>query len=173
MHLWEERKIWPKRRLPPEIIESSIIRAVSNPNNMGHWVTMVTTEVAVLKEVTTSVCRLWLGSDGIVRMTNLPGTEETIKEAMENIAAGSILLGGVKSPVVVDIRKIKSITKEARDYYSGEETAKFTTACAILVGSPVTKAIGNFYLLINKTDFPLKLFSSETLAVDWLRGFVR
>jgi len=134
---------------------------------------MNTAEVVVLREVTTSVCRLWIGSDGILRMTNLPGTEETIIEARENVAVGSKLQGGGKSHVLVDIRGIKSITKEARDYYSGDEAAKYTSACAILVGSPLTKVIGNFYLGINKTSFPLKIFSSEAMAVEWLRGFLK
>ncbi|MDH5542463.1 MAG: hypothetical protein OEY64_05820 [Nitrospinota bacterium] len=116
--------------------------------------------------------RIWLGDDGIIRMESHPGAEEALKDAMENIAAGARLMDGKKGVALVDIRNIKSITKNAREYYSGPETAEVTKACAILVGSPLTKVIGNFYMRINKTIFPLRLFSSESSAISWLKGFI-
>ena len=126
----------------------------------------------VADDVHCRTTRIWLGDDGIVRMESHPGAEETLKDAMENIAAGANLMDGKKGVALVDIRNIKSITKNAREYYSGPETAKVTKACAILVGSPLTKVIGNFYMRINKTIFPLKLFSSESSAISWLKGFI-
>jgi len=122
-------------------------------------------------EVNCRTTKIWLGEDGIVRMESLPGAEETLEDSIENITAAAKFSNGEKSLALVDIRNLKSITKPAREYYSGPETAKVTKACAILVGSPVTKVIGNFYLKLNKTIFPLRLFYSEASAVSWLKGF--
>jgi hypothetical protein len=47
------------------------------------------------------------------------------------------------------------------------------SAAALLIGSPLTRAIGNFFMGLNKPLIPTRLFTSETEALAWLKGFVR
>jgi hypothetical protein len=41
---------------------------------------------------------------------------------------------------------------------------------ALLVGSPVTRVIGNFFIGLNKPRWPVRLFRSESDALAWLGG---
>ena len=45
-------------------------------------------------------------------------------------------------------------------------------AIALLVGSPLSRVIGNFFVGLNRSTFPLRLFTSEEEAIAWLRTFL-
>jgi hypothetical protein len=79
---------------------------------------------------------------------------------------------GKKVPVFTDMRGLKSMTREARLFLSGEDAAQVTSAAALLIGSPLSKVIGNFFMGINKPPYPTKLFTSEEKALQWLKGFI-
>jgi hypothetical protein len=116
---------------------------------------------------------MWLGEDGIGRVVLKPGAEETLEDVKEIIEAGRKLGKGAAVPVINDIRNTKSITREAREFYTGEETKKVVSAIALLVGSPVSRALGNFFIAVNRPSCPTRVFSSEQKAIEWLKGFVR
>jgi hypothetical protein len=67
---------------------------------------------------------------------------------------------------------IKSITREARAYYAGPDTAKVSTACALVVKSPMAKAVGNFFMGLNQSMVPTRLFNSEAQALEWLQQYI-
>jgi hypothetical protein len=114
-----------------------------------------------------------LGDDGIVRTRMRPGVLELeLADAEEVIRAVGTVCGGVPRPALVDLRELRSMSRECRKYFAGPDTAKVETAVALLILSPLTRAIGNFFMGINKTVVPTRLFTSETEAVAWLRGFV-
>ena len=75
--------------------------------------------------------------------------------------------------MLVDLTHCKAISREARAYYAGEQAAKSGLAAALLIGSPLARAIGNFFMQINKPIFPARLFTSEAQALAWLKSFVR
>ena len=124
-------------------------------------------------EVVTRTRRYFLGDDGIVRVTVLPGAEETLADAMENVRAGGELLGVQRRPVLDDSRRIKSVERDARAYYAGPEATRMVSAAAVLIGSPIQRIILNFFVMLNKPPFPVRFFTSEAEAVVWLKGFVR
>ena len=96
-----------------------------------------------------------------------------LKVAKEEVAAYVVLCKNEARPILVDIRNIKSVTGEARSHLAGEESAKVTRAVALLISSPLSRIIGKFFLGLNKTSFPSKLFTSEEEAFLWLRGFLK
>ena len=116
---------------------------------------------------------IWIDSDGILRTQVKPHVEITIEDAREALDRMRELSAGKKHPVLVDLTSCKGIDREARTYYAGEETAKLGLAAALLIGSPLARAIGNFFLGINKPVFPARLFTSEAEAIAWLKGFMR
>jgi len=122
--------------------------------------------------IVTRIAKIRLGKDGIVRSTYSPKAEETLAEAKENIATVLKISQGKKYPVLVDYGNVKSVTREARAYYAGEEAAKVVNATAILISSPVGKIIANFLLSLNKPKYPIRMFTSETDAIEWLNGFI-
>jgi hypothetical protein len=78
------------------------------------------------------------------------------------------------SPLLIDGRKVKQVTKEARDYFGSKEGAELLSAGAILVESKLTTILANFMVRINisKSYIPLKVFSKEEDAIDWLKKYV-
>ena len=74
-------------------------------------------------------------------------------------------------PMLVDARKVKSITKESRDYLASDEGTKYLLATGLLLDSTIGRFLGNFFLQINKPKVPLKLFTDETEALNWLGQF--
>jgi hypothetical protein len=113
-----------------------------------------------------------LGEDGVLRFRSLPGASHTLEDARENVrAARELTESGKLAPNLVDFSGIQSMTRDARAYYAGPETAEVMTAVAILVDSFLSRAMGNFFMGLNKPLMPTRLFSSETEALSWLRGF--
>lgn len=74
-------------------------------------------------------------------------------------------------PVYCDIRGMKRADKAARDFLA-QEGSSYTKVVAIVVDSPMTKIIGNFYLGLNKPTTPTKMFTDKQEALDYLSTFV-
>lgn len=127
-------------------------------------------EDSSLKRTRTSTIRL--GDDGIVRVVMSEATIETLDEAQENIAAISEVAHGRLVPVLVDFRLVRSQDRQAREYYAGAETAKVITSVALLTGSPLSRVVANFFLGLNKPLYPTRLFTKESEALEWLKGYV-
>lgn len=122
------------------------------------------------ERIETTAYFTWMGSDGIARTHVKRGAIVTLDEAKENSKA-VMSLEGEKYPLLVNTHGIKSITKEARDHFAVNNRATKITAMGIVVNSPLTKTVGNFFMKFSKPSVPSKLFSSEEKAVEWLNEY--
>lgn len=95
-----------------------------------------------------------------------------LDDAKENVAAVKKLSDNKRVPVLIDISGSKGITKEARDYFSSNEVAETQSACALIVKTLLARLIGSFFLGLNKTKFPIQLFTNEDDAEAWLKTFL-
>jgi hypothetical protein len=95
----------------------------------------------------------------------------TLEDAMIEIAFCAEVGGGEMVAALVNITHAKSVNQEARKYYSSEDAERVYKAVALIVNSPVSKMLGNFFIGLNKPPMPLKLFNSEEEGVAWLKGF--
>jgi hypothetical protein len=118
----------------------------------------------------TRTSKLRVDSEGIVRVTVKQNAEITLTDAKENVEASRRICGGRKVQVLVDMRPLRSMSREARQYMAGESTAEVAKAQALLVDSGFSRIIGNFMLGLNKPPYPTKMFTSEKSALDWLKG---
>lgn len=125
-----------------------------------------------MNEIITQTERIVLDDSGIVKCKAFKGSLLTLENAKENIEAVKTLANGKTVPVLVDITETKGGDKEARDYLASKEVASVQSACALLVSSPLSQLIGNFFLGLNKTHFPTRLFKDEGKAIDWLKKFL-
>lgn len=125
-----------------------------------------------MNKIITRTQEMVLDEHGIVCCRVLPGAEINLEDAKENVLAVKLLAPGRRVPIYVDAGASKGGTKEARDYFASEEVARIQTACAFLVSSPLSYLIGNFFLGLNKTKFPFRLFQKEEQAKEWLKGFL-
>jgi hypothetical protein len=123
-------------------------------------------------EETSRVARIWVGDDGIARIIHVPGAEVTLEDAQETMVAYKRLNKGKRLPLLIDTRTMRSLSREARHFYAGDEAAACASAAAIIVGTPVSKVLGNFYIGLSNPRLPSQLFSSEDQALAWLRGYV-
>lgn len=101
------------------------------------------------------------------------GAEMTLTDAKEALAATAHLSQGRRLPVLVDSRGIKSQSKQARDLFGSEEAAAVCASVALLVGTPVSRVIGNFFLRRMSQPIPTQLFTEEASAIQWLRTHVQ
>jgi hypothetical protein len=122
--------------------------------------------------IITKTEEIFLDPSGIIKCKVLKGVYMKLPDAIENIEAVKKISNGKQVAVLVDIRNSKGANKECRDYYAGEEAASAQKACALLIGSPLTVIIGSFFLGLNKTKFPTKLFWKEEAAMEWLSEFL-
>ena len=122
--------------------------------------------------VNTRTGTLWIAGNGIIRQNVVPGTDFTLQDAQETVTSMLKLSEGKVYPMLVDLTGLKSITHEARHYFGGEITGHEARAVALLFSSVITQVIGNFFLRFNNPKVPIKLFSSETQALTWLREFL-
>ena len=91
--------------------------------------------------------------------------------AAKQIVADRIHLQQNESlPVICYLKSLSGSEKSARDYLANEGSA-YTTAVALVVGSPAIKIITNFYMLVNKPKVPTKVFISEEEAIKYLKNF--
>src|SRR5687768_11667251 len=114
---------------------------------------------------TTRTAKLWVRDDGITHVVALPNLLETLEDAKEIIAATAKINHGKPVPVLVDTRFGLGIDRESREYYSSKEGLLVTKALALLVGSPFTRVMANFFIGFNQPAVPTRLFTSEEEAV--------
>ncbi len=74
-------------------------------------------------------------------------------------------------PILVNIREINEIKKEARDHFTMKVRTLGVSAIAILINSPVSRIIGNFFMGINRAIVPSQLFTSKEKAIIWLNRY--
>jgi hypothetical protein len=120
----------------------------------------------------TRLCLFHLDPRGFLRATMRQGAQMELADAREALAATARLANGRRLPVLVDCRGLKYQTKEAREEFCSDSAANVSTSVALLVGSPVSRVIGNFFLRREKHRAPTQLFSDEQEAIGWLMGHV-
>lgn len=76
-------------------------------------------------------------------------------------------------PVLANITPVKNSTKEARDFLASEKGCEGIKILAILVNSPITSMIGNFFFRISKPLVPTKIFTDEIEAKKWLKQYIK
>jgi len=69
----------------------------------------------------------------------------------------------------IDISNIKSISKEAREYFSIPRSVETNLATAVLAPNIISKLIGTFFMSFNNPGVKIKLFTVEDEAIAWLK----
>ncbi|MDQ2912890.1 MAG: STAS/SEC14 domain-containing protein [Chloroflexota bacterium] len=108
-----------------------------------------------------------LTSDGIARIRYEAGDIVAEDLARATIVELKALTSGKRLPVLVDIRKMKSVTREARVVFGNAADA--FSALALLAGSPRTQLIANFFIGLSRPKVPTQMFTDEEKALTWLR----
>ncbi len=125
-------------------------------------------------KVETSTQKLYWDSDNDIVWGELFADQVTEELAKENVDAQESVrdsMNKAKTRVLIDMTAVSEISKEARDYFANERTASIQRATALLIGSPVSRVIGNFFMGLNKPISPTRLFTDPQKAIKWLHTF--
>ncbi|MDQ3262691.1 MAG: STAS/SEC14 domain-containing protein [Myxococcota bacterium] len=124
----------------------------------------------MIHPVATRTCTFLLDPRGFVRATMHQGVEMDLDDARDALRTTTQVSGGQRVPVLVDSRRLKSQSREARQEFASDEAVRVCSAVALLVDSPVSRIIANFFLRQQVQRTPTRLFTDETAAVEWLLG---
>lgn len=108
----------------------------------------------------------WDEAAGVLRLTWAPGTVCGEPEARASTDAVAALQRGAV-PLLVDMRGMKKLQREARAHYKANKSG--VSAFAMLVGSPVTQMLANFFMATDPDGTPARMFTDESAALVWLR----
>ena len=96
----------------------------------------------------------------------------SLETAKEIVRARKAFTQTMPMPAMIISQGIVSIDRPARHYLSSAEATDGLTACAIVAGSAFSSFLGNFFLSVNKSPMPVKIFSDVNQAEKWLQRFV-
>lgn len=74
-------------------------------------------------------------------------------------------------PLLIDIRGIKSTTRKARQHMA-TIGATLVKGAALITGSAINRTLGNIFLKIDRPPVPIKLFTNEASAREWLKQYI-
>lgn len=114
---------------------------------------------------------IWLNEDGII-ITITTATYQTLDDAKVNMEYSRKMTAGVPRPMLVDMSKVRSINKEAREEYVKKIDEPFITAVALLTNSNISRMVGNFFIGLNNMQIPAKLFTDPEKAREWLLQYL-
>lgn len=114
--------------------------------------------------------RMWAPPDGIVRLVWAPRVTLALEDAIAATEAMAQLTGGRQRPLLVDVRKQGPMDRPARTEFV--RRGDLVSAVALIVETPLSRLMGNFFLAVSKPMAPTRLFESEAPALAWLRTFL-
>ncbi len=119
------------------------------------------------RSIETSVARVVLRQDQIVEILVKEGVDITLKDAEELIASIRSLASGLK--LVMVIHRPHSIQNDARVELLG---SPYADALAFISSSAIGTTVYETLLKMNPPPYPVRIFSRQSQAVEWLHSQV-
>ena len=119
--------------------------------------------------IKTRTSEIWVDENDVLRVKVIEGAELTYEEVKKCFEIYSELGCGKngKALQIMDARANCTMNKEGRDY-AAKVSSDFFIASAVITNNLPVKLIVNFFNSFYKTGVPLKIFSSEAKALEWL-----
>jgi hypothetical protein len=119
------------------------------------------------RTIATRAADIVLGEDDNLRIIVREGADVTADD-MRSFLAARMQLAPHRVGVIVDQRRLRTMTREAQEVATQGSENRPTIGCAVLIGSPIAVMIANFFIIFGRPRYPTKLFTSEEAAVEWL-----
>lgn len=116
----------------------------------------------------TKKIRFKIGPDNILHTDCFPNTVMTLEDAKESTQVSAELINYQPRPLLCDLTNVVKMTQECRRHFASTEHAATFTRAALVVTSPISKVIGNFFLGLNKPVKPTRLFTSKEEGMKWI-----
>lgn len=110
--------------------------------------------------------RIWLRQDGVVHLVWAPRVATGLEDAVAAIEAMERLTGGRRAPLLVDTHDSGPQDRAARMEFV--RRGDLVSAVALVVATPLSRMMGDFFLTVSKPKVPTRLFDDEASALAWL-----
>ncbi|CAN5379099.1 hypothetical protein BH11BAC3_BH11BAC3_02060 [soil metagenome] len=114
---------------------------------------------------------MWFDENGILCAIAKKLPLQTVEEAKKTYSEFSKITGGKKICLLSDSTNSSPANKEMRDYAS-RTLPEFAKAVAIISRSAVGRMAANLFFSLKKQPFPVKMFTDETEAKEWLKQYL-
>ncbi len=120
--------------------------------------------------IVTNLAKIWEDENQIMHILFFQRAELTKEDIEEYVKSCVQLSGGKQSLVLTDFSNISYFAMGALKKIIGPELTRITKASAVLVkpSSPIVLTGISFLLKIEKEPFPIKVFTDEKEATNWL-----
>jgi hypothetical protein len=118
--------------------------------------------------IRTAIADVYAEDDGTVVLRFRPESLATVESVPEVVRAHVAAARGAKRPALADVSGLKFADLEARKLAAGPEVAAVCSHMALLVGNPVSRILGNFFLRVSRPLYPTRIFTDEASARRWL-----
>lgn len=95
-----------------------------------------------------------------------------LEVAKEIVSARQSFTGTEIFATLIISQGVISMSRQAREYLSSPEATVGLSASAIVVDTLFSSFLGNFFLAVNKTTIPVKIFANTFDAEKWLQRFI-
>lgn len=111
--------------------------------------------------------------EGLIIAIYKPNVDIDLNAAKFSVEERINLCEGKNYPLLVDGTSVKSVSKEARDYFGSDMGSHLLSASAIYTNSLLSTYLANFLIAVNlvKSKIPVKLFTDKKKAIDWLKNY--
>jgi hypothetical protein len=136
------------------------------------WITfsILAADEQAMKEAITASVRMHIDDqEGILRVSVKKNVHIDVAEVRRYLEIADQLTGNKKALVLLDARQPFTISPEARSYSARHSVNR--TAIAVISGSLLSTFVSRFFLLYRKPSYPIRFFSAEENALQWLKSF--
>lgn len=123
------------------------------------------------KIIKTRTSEIWIDEQDIYHLTYTKGAEVILEDTLNECRIIGEMSDHKKVSIMADLNLCTSVSRESRKYYAGKEANEIFKTAALLVGTQISRAIGNFFLGLNNPVMPVRLFTSENKALKWLKEY--
>ena len=122
-------------------------------------------------EIQCKTAHLYRHEDGYVVFDQHTGATQDAKTATEMVDAARELVPEDELAAALVLSNQSRTTREARHILS--DYGREHLACvALVIESRISEITGNFFLRVNRPNYPMQLFRDVAEARKWVAGFV-
>ena len=128
------------------------------------------TLLKLAREHQTRCSKAWLVGEDIIFVECKENVEIEIEDAKEDMELSEELMKDAGHfGTIIEMANIKSISKEARDWYSlVQNDNPRNISVALVVDSFYTRIIANFFLGFKNSRTIMKIFNEKDTAIEWI-----
>jgi hypothetical protein len=115
-----------------------------------------------------AVADVYVEADGTLVLRFRQQAKLVGKQGEEVVRAHVAAAKGRKLRTLADVRGIVVNDRQTRQLAAGPAVAAVTSRMAVLVGDPLSRTLGNFFLRVSRPAYPTRIFTDEAAARRWL-----